>query len=274
MPKNYFKFITLFVFLLQLPFEVFPVSPFKFAVFSDLHISTANSQTSSDLKAAVNEVNALSDVDFVLVLGDVTQLGDSLSFLEAKQLLMNLQAPYYVTAGNHDFSWNSVGSSSFVSIFGASNFSFIHNNVKFISITSAPVEKYKLGHFQSCDISWLKKDLKKNRKVPLFFITHYPLLSGDVDNGTEIEKLFSNVQLQAILSGHYHRNVCLNCNGIPGIVLRSTLRGKDEVGGYSILSVSDSLRIFEKKINSPEQLWLTLALRIKKNKTGKNKITD
>lgn len=262
MHKNHYKFIILFVFLLQLPVEGFPVSPFKFAIFSDLHIATANSQSSSDLQAAVNEVNALRDVDFVLVSGDVTQFGDSLSLLEAKQLLSKLQVPYYVTAGNHDFSWNSVGSSAFSSIFGSPKFSFIHNDVKFISITSAPVEKYKLGHFQSEDIKWLKNDLIKNRKRPVFFITHYPLLSGDVDNGAKIEKLLSTVQLQAILSGHYHRNVCLNYNGIPGIVLRSTLRGKDALGGYSILSVSDSLRVFEKKINVLERLWMTLPLSI------------
>lgn len=264
MYTKYFKYIVLFTLLLQFPVEAFSVSPFKFAVFSDLHIAIDNSQPTADLQSAINEINAALDVEFVLVSGDITQLGDSLSLVKAKQMLSKLHVPYYITAGNHDFCWNSAGLRTFNNVFGANKFYIEHNGYRFISITSAPSEKYKSGHFQPQDLDWLKANLKKIPKhQPVFFMTHYPLLPGDVDNGPALEKVLRICNLQAVMSGHYHRNVCLNYNGTPSLVLRSTLRAQDEVGGYTIISISDSMRVYEKKINKAEECWISLPLKLK-----------
>lgn len=264
MNMQYFKYIVLFTLFLQLPFEAFSVSPFKFAVFSDLHIAVDNSQPTADLQSAINEINTALDVEFVLVSGDITQLGDSLSLVKAKQMLSKLHVPFYITAGNHDFYWSGTGSRTFNAVFGANKFYMEHNGYRFISITSAPSEKNKSGHFQPQDLDWLKAHLKKMPKhQPVFFITHYPLLAGDVDNGAALEKVLRKCNLQAVMSGHYHRNVCLNYNGTNGLVLRSTLRAQDEVGGYSIISISDSMRVYEKKINAAEECWISLPLKVK-----------
>ena len=72
-----------------------------------------------------------------------------------------------------------------------------------------------------------------------------------------------------MLGGHYHRNTFLNYDGIPGIIHRSTLRGKQTVGGYSILCVADTLTVSEKVIGYEEQEWLKLPLNRKKMKLKK-----
>jgi outer membrane protein assembly factor BamB len=69
--------------------------------------------------------------------------------------------------------------------------------------------------------------------------------------------------VQTVLNGHYHRNVLLNYDEIPGVVNRSTLRAGNKIGGYTIYAISDSIRVFEKKTGQPELNWLTLPFETK-----------
>jgi outer membrane protein assembly factor BamB len=119
------------------------------------------------------------------------------------------------------------------------------------------------GHVAPQDIEWVNNELKQN-KLPVIAITHYPLQTGDVDNWYDMTDVLRKYNTQAILNGHYHRNALLNYDGIPGIVNRSTLRAKATKGGYSIYTVSDSLHVAEKKIDTDELIWLSLPIESKK----------
>ncbi len=251
----------LLIILIQLFFTAFSFStePFSFALFTDLHISVANSVPTHDLQNAVIEVNATHGIDFVVVSGDVSENGDCLSLSEAKNILDKLNVPYYITAGNHETKWSESGATDFGKIFGNDKFSFNHKGCEFIGFTSGPIIKMGDGHIAPQDIDWVKSELiKTGDKVPVFIITHYPLLTGDVDNWYEMTDIIRQFNVQAVLGGHYHRNVILNYDGIPGIVNRSTLRAKNPVGGFSIYSISDSIRVYEKIIDQNQRLWLTL----------------
>lgn len=241
-------------------FSMDAAQSFRFALFTDLHIASANPNAAEDLLNAVNEVNTQQNIGFVLVTGDIANLGDTSSLRVAKQLLQLLKIPFYVIPGNHDFRWNvGVGSANFKRIFGDDKFFFIYQNFLFAGLTSVPDGTSATAYFQPSDINWLKRSLKKaGSKMPTFIVTHYPLLKGDVDNWKKLTTQLEKYNIKAILNGHYHRNVLLNFDGIPGIVNRSTLRNKNKLGGYSIYSVSDSIKVFEKRIGEPENLWLTL----------------
>jgi len=63
-----------------------------------------------------------------------------------------------------------------------------------------------------------------------------------------------------VLNGHYHRNALFSYAGVPGIVNRSTQRGNQIKGGYTIYSVSDTLKVAEKIIGEPEHEWMVLPL--------------
>ena len=60
------------------------------------------------------------------------------------------------------------------------------------------------------------------------------------------------------MGGHYHRNLLFDCDGIADVLNRSNLRDKDGVNGYSIISVTDSIRFFEKRVGQSETQWLSL----------------
>jgi len=255
------KKIKYFFFLLFLviQFAVFATEPFSFALFSDLHISSTNPEPSEDLQKAVADVNKLSGIEFVIIAGDVSNLGDVISLKMAKQMLQKLRMPYHIIPGNHDVKWYETGAENFNSVFGDDKFEFSHKSVTFIGFTTAPMNRSGLGTIQVEDLKWVKMMLEKTgAEKHVFVITHYPLQTGDVDNWSEMIKVLKKFNVQAVLGGHVHRNVLFNYEGIPGIISRSTLRGKDQVGGYSVFSVSDSIRVYEKKTNKPQEKWLTL----------------
>ena len=270
MYKNYFRFIALFVFLLLFPFDIFSASSFKFAFFTDIHISQTSKEPAEDLQRAVDEVNHYKDLDFVIVSGDITQKGDSNSFAEAKRILQQLTIPFYIVAGNHDFNWLTTGPTLFKNVFGNDRFSFTHKGFRFIGFTTTPLNVQGNGFIMKQDVDWMASELKRTgTRMPVFVVTHYPLLTGDVDNWKDMTQLLRKFNIQALLGGHYHRNTFLNYDGIPGIIHRSTLRGKQAVGGYSILYVADTLTVSEKVIGQEEQEWLKLPLtpnRIKQKK--------
>jgi len=256
------KIFYIFLFLLSIQFTVFAAKPFRFALLTDLHISVSKPQNTEDLQQVITDVNADNRIEFVLISGDISDLADSASLKMSKKILSGLRMPYYITTGNHDVNESQNGSSNFLQVFQKNTFSFDYSGFHFIGFPTVPVTKGGVGHISDVDFRFVKTELEKSGKSqPMFVITHYPLLKGDVDNQKEMTELLGNYNVKAVLNGHYHRNVLLNYDGIPGIVNRSVLRANQRAAGYSIYSVSNSLKVSEKMIGQPEKNWLTLPLQ-------------
>ncbi len=232
---------------------------FAFALFTDLHLSTTNPTPTQDLTAAVRDVNETDSIDFVLVTGDITENGDKTSMMAAKEILDQLHVPYYITAGNHETKWSESGATDFAKVFGDDKFTFKHKGCMFVGFVSGPVIKMGDGHIAPQDINWVIKTLENApHDMPIFLCTHYPLQEGDVDNWYELTDRVRRFNIQTFLGGHYHRNMVLNYDGICGVLHRSMLRAKDSIGGYSIISVGDSIRFYERKTGMPPVKWLTI----------------
>lgn len=254
--------IIIIVCLVLFRFVAFASEPFRFALFTDLHISTSNPVATQDLLNAINDVNEQQNIDFVLVAGDVSDKGDTTSLKKAKQMLQTLKIPFYVVPGNHDFRWNvGNGCADFICIFGDDKFVFSHENFVFAGIPTVPLNKTGNAYVQKSDMKWLKKTLKKEgKKKTRVIVTHYPLLKGDMVDWKKTRKIFQKLNVTLVLNGHYHRNILFSYDGIPGIVNRSTLPTNDSVGGYSIYSISDSIKVSEKPIGKKESCWLAFPL--------------
>ena len=104
--------------------------PFSFAILTDLHVGEgfldyaggmwtdsgegASSQVTDNVQAVVDKVNArASDLDFAVVLGDLTDSGESSELTGARNLLDGLQIPWIPLLGNHDvwpYAWDSANS--------------------------------------------------------------------------------------------------------------------------------------------------------------------
>lgn len=236
-----------------------------FALLTDMHIDLTNTQTTQDLANAVADINANKVIEFILIAGDVTDKGDSLSLLKAKNMLSKLQQPYYITFGNHDVISSQPTNRLYMNIFGNDKFSFTHKGKHFIGFTTCPEKQYGHGQCSSVDIHWIDSTLNTiDNKTPIFALTHYPLQKGDVTNWVELTNTLRKYNVQAVLNGHYHRNALLMYNEIPGIVNRSTLRKSETFGGYSLYTIDQSIIVFEKLINTEAEEWLQIPIEQKK----------
>ena len=241
--------------------------PFRFALLTDLHV-THQGTALEDLQQSVDQINQSADIEFVLVTGDITEEGDHQSLQRAKDVLDQLKVDYYIIPGNHETKWSESGVTDFEKIFGSERFKFQHNDCLFLGFNTGPVMRMADGHVVPQDIAWMEDELKQaGCEKSVFLVTHYPLLKQDVDNWYEVTDLVRPYRIQAFLGGHYHKNELFDYDGIPGIIHRSNLRGKEAVGGYSILDVTaDSLIVFEHRIGEKPMKWLSIPLLKENNR--------
>ncbi|MCW3087121.1 MAG: metallophosphoesterase [Sediminibacterium sp.] len=221
--------------------------PFRFAFISDTHIGSPNGGAEEDLRRTVADINLMTDIDFVVITGDITELGTDAEIRLAKQILDGLKVPYYIIPGNHDSGWSESGGVTFGKVFGNDKFIFEHNGITFMGCASGPYVRMSDGHIPRDAVRWMDEELKKiGPEKPLVFLNHYPI-DNSLDNWYEaIDRLKTHNTL-AILCGHGHNNHALNFEGIPGVMGRSNLRAKAPVGGYNLVDVRTDSMIFSER---------------------------
>ncbi|WP_315820577.1 metallophosphoesterase [Paraflavitalea speifideaquila] len=85
------------------------IKPFRFVHISDTHIGSPNGSAEEDLRRTVRDINDMKDIAFVIITGDITELGTDSQLKLAKQILDSLQIKYYIIPGNHDSGWSESG---------------------------------------------------------------------------------------------------------------------------------------------------------------------
>ncbi len=91
-----------------------------------------------ETQGLVEAVNARSDVDFVVHMGDFTDYGTLNEFEWQRNILNGLDVPWVGNIGNHDCL--GTGRESYKAIFGATNYSFIAGRVKFLCLNTNALE--------------------------------------------------------------------------------------------------------------------------------------
>ena len=229
------------------------IKPFRFAFISDTHIGSPDGKAEEDLRRTVSDINSKNDIDFVVITGDITELGTNDELPRAKKLLDSLKAKYYIIPGNHDDGWSESGGMTFISTFGNDRFTFDHNGIRFIACASGPYVRMSDGHIPRDAMTWMKKILDTtSATMPVIFLNHYPM-DNQMDNWYEVIDMFKKRNTILFLCGHGHANKALNFEDIPGVMGRSNLRAKQTEGGYNLVDVrTDSILFTERKAVSGE----------------------
>lgn len=223
------------------------INPFRFAFISDTHIGSPNGSAEEDLRRTVADINQMTDIAFVVLTGDITELGTTEEIKMAKAILSELKVPYYIIPGNHDTGWSETGGVAFIQIFGYDKFIFEHNGITFIGCASGPYVRMSDGHIPRDAVNWLDQELKKrSNDQPIVFLNHYPLDNG-LDNWYEAIDRLKQKNTIAALCGHGHANKAMNVEGIPAVMGRSNLRAKAEIGGYNLVDVRADSMIFSER---------------------------
>jgi len=88
--------------------------------------------------AEIADINSRSDIDFVIHCGDMTDTGTTNEFRMFRNILFDLDVPYVVVIGNHDFL--GTGDQTYEWMFGPKNFSFIVGRIKFLCLDTNAME--------------------------------------------------------------------------------------------------------------------------------------
>lgn len=248
------------------------IKPFRFAFISDTHISAPNANPDLDLRRTVRDINVMDDIAFVVLTGDITELGTREEIQLAHTILDSLDVPYYIIPGNHDTGWSESGGLDFSTIFGNDKFVFDYNGIRFFGCASGPYVRMSDGHVPRSAVIWMDSVLSATPKdAPLIFLNHYPLDNG-LDNWYEVTDRLRKHNTIAVLCGHGHRNKAMNFEDIPATMGRSNLRAKDPVGGYNLVDVREDSIFFSERKPGIETLpvWRRMKIENKKYETEKN----
>lgn len=181
---------------------------------------------------AVSEINQLHP-DFVVITGDLVHNGkDAAEIAEFKRITTQISSeiPVYYTPGNHDLGQEPTRESirTFRKNYGYDRFSFKHKGSLIIGFNSSLI-KNDLPQLENQQLDWLEKQFRKGKKADhIILFCHYPFFiqSADEPEGYSnigLEKrekyirLFKRNGVDAVFSGHLHRNKVNNIDGIQWI---------------------------------------------------------
>lgn len=235
--------------------------PLRFAWLSDTHVGS--DRGADDLRAAVADINTAKGLSFVLVTGDVTEIGSFEELRQAKSILDGLRLPYHIIPGNHDTKWSESGATDFPRLWGSDRFVFASGGFRFIGLAQGPVMRMGDGHWAPQDVRWLDKLLaeKGAKDRPTVFVTHYPI-DESIANWYVVLDMLKIVPTAAVLVGHGHSNRAMDFEGVPGVMSRSILGTKDVASGYTIVEIGAKAMTFSERTGSKTLLpWHTIELK-------------
>ena len=139
-------------------------------------IGSPDGKAEEDLRRTIADINTRNDIDFVLVTGDITELGTNEELPRAKKIFDSLQVKYYVIPGNHDAGWSESGGMAFISTFGSDRFTFDHDGIRYIACESGPYVRKSDRRIPRKSMTWRKNILDTtNVNMPILFIHHNPM---------------------------------------------------------------------------------------------------
>ena len=203
----------------------------KFAQVSDVHLSTDESNTTYKMlensgelfKDVVTQLNQTPTLDFVMFTGDMINKPKPSQITEFVSIAKNINAPWYVTIGNHDVDFdgkftkkdlfNAISSHNLK--FNETNpyYSFKKKGFKILAVDTMIDSRVTAnGEISEEQLKWMDKEVNETpEKDVIVIFSHVPVIepySSDhhrLLNAQEVLKhLYSYNRPIVWLSGHYH----------------------------------------------------------------------
>ena len=191
----------------------------KIAQISDLHMVAEGktlgvADVAEKLETVVARLNAMAP-DMVLVSGDITQVGNVDEAARAAGILAKLEAPFYLTPGNHD-TRNALQQAFPPAALPAQETGHLSycieaETLRIIALDSSDPDAPH-GRICAPRAAWLEAALAASAKPALVFMHHPPLKFGveESDNppleGADMlaKVVACHPQIERILCGHIH----------------------------------------------------------------------
>jgi len=161
--------------------------PFKIAVIGDPQ------GTPLDFKKTIESINRLTDIRFILILGDITDHGLLHEFEWAFKALEASNKPWFTAIGNHDGL--AFGPEIYQNIFGPLDYRFEYSGLRFLMWNN------NVKEFNDPNFKWLRENFAENRTV---VASHIPPVL-DLHNQKELDEwdqMYRDFSVVASLHGH------------------------------------------------------------------------
>ncbi|HHY70692.1 MAG TPA: metallophosphoesterase [Thermoanaerobacterales bacterium] len=152
-----------------------------------------------------------TNIDFILISGDLTENGDFSDYKQLKVLLEEIfkNTPMIVTPGNHDDikafkqGWLGIDADD-----SAYNVLVKESGVNIISLDSSSVN-YPNGIISEADCEWLEQAIIASKSEPTILVTHHHLLDSQFSMPRayyteKFVRLIGDSNIIAIFNGHTH----------------------------------------------------------------------
>lgn len=252
------KLLLLFVFLFFTLCNCCEAKSVKFVQVTDVMYGKNNAN--EILEKAVEDINEMKDIDFVVFTGDNTA-GANLDYLQGfVKTVQKLNKPFYMVVGDRDVAKSKhlekeVYAKKLHKLLGRKspetlNYTFKKGNVTFIVVDGAKdFITMPNGYFNSTTLEWLENQIKLNKDNKIVLLQHFPVANKTNNdllytaNAVQYLKLINQYDnIISVVAGHFNKNDEVSLNGIYYIVTPSLQQNCykiieiDEDNGYQIFT--------------------------------------
>ncbi len=229
----------------------------RIGVIADLHMTIRgkdsllmSSHSMRCLKKTIAALNRQTDLDLVVVAGDLLYDGEWENAIIVKENLDQLHAPYFVVAGNHDYvpvvakrrrpDFSYLTISEFAELFQGHGFNqngdlywaqTIRPGLRLIGLHSClPEKNTRGGRIPAGQLSWLQHQLSRYPNTLHVIVMHHNLIRWTsfeqhgapaewycIDNDREVRDLLARHKKTASVVFSGHRHIGLRCRKVSGV---------------------------------------------------------
>ena len=235
----------------------------RLAILSDIHVNPGNTNEAK-LRDAVAEINA-TDVDAVLMTGDLTDEGSDEQLRNVKGILDGVCHPLYVIPGNHENNWSQSACKTFNDLWGSDRFVFTIDSLVVVGMNCGPFMKMGDGHIKQEDLLWLDSTLNVmvGPGMRVLSVNHYPILD-DLDNYRAYVDVLKKYPVVTHQCGHYHRWRLYETDGINGVIVRALDMGGGDYG-YTLMTIDldrQWIYVFNKVIGKDPEVMFSYRINL------------
>lgn len=226
--------------------------PVKILSVGDMHLTDQDSMAYP--RKVIQAMNSEGG-DLVLACGDLGSKPTRTELELARGVLDQLDMPYYPVLGNHDALFSGDKEETlFREVFRLkqNSYHFSRKGIHFFGIDHGCGVAHKDNSVRPAVMAWLKKTLATvPTEQPIIFFSHYPFAKGvkyRTNNADDVQELFKNRKLLAMVGGHFHGNTERRENDIlmTTTACSSGTRGnhdKTKAKGYRVFRIDEDLNI-------------------------------